>query len=232
MKRLLKGDKRRYYTTMAARIGLAVLLLVGVRVAIPTIAYAYVISISFISTPVTVGGNTTLSWATSPGADQCTIYGPTFPQHCDTPGSCVNGATFVGDHGSTVTGPINGSTYYTIQCWNGAASFGNSTGQGQTSMTVTPSNPSCPAGQHLSGSTCVPDDNCPVAAPVFSDTRTRQLGAGTYNIVGYGYDFCVTNNGTPYFVPMNSATEIGAFQSAVQSRFSGSITQFARTPGY
>jgi hypothetical protein len=156
------------------------------------LVYAWIITISISYTPVTTGGYTTISWS-APTSDVCSLLGPTLPLNCSAP-TCFNGVTVAGESGSVYTGPINGSTYYTINCHNVSGGIGSSEGNGSNSLTVVP------------GASCAVSS---FSSPWNSASYLIYSG-GQGSISNCRY--CVTNySGAALFIPMATAAEWNNF---------------------
>lgn len=115
---------------------------------IPSVVYAWTIPISsFTYTPVTTGGNTTISWYAS-SAQYCTLSGPTLPCVNRGRGGRVCSQTVYGTNpgsiniGNVSTGPITRPTSYTLSCYSPAGcSWWCNDGSGSASLTVYPTAP-------------------------------------------------------------------------------------------
>lgn len=146
---------------LASKQALTLLFAIFVVAGAPNVAHAWTIYISpFSYTPVTTGGNTTISWyATS--AQQCTLVGPTLP--CTSFGSKgVRGGSlcyqsFSGTTGSVTTGPITGPTSYTLSCYSPpGCSWFCYAGSGSASLTVYPTAPAAATPTTLTSFTATP----------------------------------------------------------------------------
>lgn len=124
---------------------MALLVMVGVFVAwgAPRVVHAWIIYIyPFTYTPVTTGGNTTLSWH-APTADTCWLSGPHTPCYPGKAGE-ICGYAANGADGSYTVGPITEPSYYVISCHNVSGGWGSQEGNGQNSLMVVPTPPASP----------------------------------------------------------------------------------------